>query len=86
MTEEQIEDIADEISEEGIAANPVVPGQQTVDADGNPIDMMQMQQDQMDQEAQGQEQDAQQSDDLHQQQLQQKDELHQEKLKKAKQK
>lgn len=86
MTEEEMDDIADEISDEGLEANPVVPGQQTVDADGNPIDMMQMQQDQMEQEAAGQEQEAQQSDDLHQQQLQQKDEIHQEKLKKAKQK
>jgi hypothetical protein len=85
MDEDEIDEIAKDIKEEGAAANPVGGMPPTVDGDGNPIDQMQMQQDQMDQDQAAQEQDMDQSDDLHQQQLQQKDELHQERLKKAKQ-
>ena len=87
MDDEEIDAIAKQIEEEGIAANPIIPGQQTVDAEGNPIDMMgiQMQQQQQDQEMQAQQvaQQSMQSDDLHQQAMQQKDEIHQQRLKKA---
>lgn len=85
MTDEEIDEIAENISEEGAEANPVVPGMPVVDGDGEPIDaaamqdqQAQMQQDQMDQQMQ-------QDQEVHQQSLAQKDELHQEKVKKAKQ-
>lgn len=81
MDDEEIEEIEDEIKEEGIAANPVVPGMPTVDAEGNPIDTQQQQADQMAQEQEMQDQQAQQSDDLHQQRLSQNDEKHQQRMK-----
>lgn len=82
--EQTIEQIAKEIKEEGLEANPIVPGMPTVDADGNPVDQMGMDQQQQDMDAANLDQDQQQSDNMHQQKLNQNDELHQEKLKKAK--
>jgi hypothetical protein len=84
MTEEEIDEIAEEIAEEGIAANPVIPGTPTVDADGNPVDALQMQQDQMAQDQEAQDQEMQQSDELHQQKLDQNDEVHGERINKMK--
>jgi hypothetical protein len=91
LTDEEIEDIADEIAEEGIAANPIVPGQPNVDADGNPVDMLQMQQDQMDaQAAAGPEEmsaqeDQQMSNDqeAHDQDIRHKEDMHKAKIKKV---
>jgi hypothetical protein len=91
LTDEEIEDIADEITEEGIAANPIVPGQPNVDADGNPVDMLQMQQDQMDaQAAAGPEEmsaqeDQQMSNDqeAHDQDIRHKEDMHKAKIKKV---
>lgn len=87
LSDEEIDDIEAEIKEEGIAANPVIPGQPTVDDQGNPVDMMAIQQQQADQQAQmmqqQQDQQADQADDLHQQKLAQKDDLHQERLRQA---
>ena len=83
MDDEEIEEIADEISEEGIAANPVIPGMPTVDADGNPVDVAQQQADQMAMQQDQMDQEAAQSDDLHQQKLAQNDEKHQQNMKKA---
>lgn len=85
LSDEEIEEIDEEIKEEGVGSNPVGGLPPTVDADGNPIDQMGMQQDQMAQQQAAQDQQAQQDDDLHQQKLSQNDELHQERLKKAKQ-
>ena len=85
MKEEEIDEIAKEIKEEGAAANPVGGLPPTVDGDGNPIDQMAMQQDQAEQEQMAQQQDMDQSADLHNQKLAQNDEIHGEKLKKAKQ-
>jgi Bacteriophage T4-like portal protein (Gp20) len=84
MDEEEIEDIANEIEEEGVAANPVIPGQPTVDAEGQPVDMMAMQQDQQAQAGMQQDQQMQNDQEAHDQAIEQKDQLHQEKLKKAK--
>lgn len=85
MKEDEIEEIAKEIKEEGAAANPVGGLPPTVDGEGNPIDQMAMQQDQAEQEQMAQQQDMDQSADLHNQKLAQNDEIHGEKLKKAKQ-
>ena len=79
LSDEEIEDIAEEIAEEGIAANPVVPGMPNVDADGNPFDQAAAQ------APQGpSDQEMQQQQDLADQELQHKQELHTERLKKAK--
>lgn len=92
LTEEEIEDIADEIKEEGVAANPIVPGQPTVDAEGNPVDMMAMQQGPMDQGQDPNEMsamdDQQMSNDqeAHDQEIRHKEDLHKAKIKKANQK
>jgi len=74
MNDDEIDEIEDEIREEGNDANPVVMGMPTVDADGNRVDQMAGQQDQLDAQMQQQQ-------DAADQQLQQKDELHQQRLK-----
>lgn len=84
MNEEEIDDIAEEIAAEGIAANPVIPGQPTVDAEGNPVDMMQMQADAQAQDGMQADQQMQNDQEAHDQSIEQSDQLHQEKLKKAK--
>jgi Bacteriophage T4-like portal protein (Gp20) len=74
MNDDEIDEIEDEIREEGNDANPVVMGMPTVDADGNRVDQMVGQQDQLDAQMQQQQ-------DAADQQLQQKDELHKQRLK-----
>ena len=82
--DQTVEQIAKEIKEEGLEANPITPGMPTVDAEGNPVDQLGMDQQQQDMDSANLDQSQQQSDDMHQQKLNQNDELHQEKLKKAK--
>ena len=84
MSDEEIDEIADEIEEEGAAANPVVPGMPTVDSDGQPVDQyaQQMQQQQMQQDMQDQQ--MQQDQEAHEQDMEQSDELRQERLKQTK--
>lgn len=84
MSDEEIDEIADEIEEEGAAANPVVPGMPTVDSEGQPVDQyaQQMQQQQMQQDMQDQQ--MQQDQEAHEQDMEQSDELHQERLKQTK--
>lgn len=49
LSDDEIEEIDKEIKEEGIAANPVVPGSPTVDANGEPVDLLAMQMGQQEQ-------------------------------------
>lgn len=79
LDDEEIEEIAEEIAEEGLAANPVVPGMPTVDADGNPFDVAAAQ------APQGPtDQDIEQQQAAGDQELQHKQEMHSERLKKVK--
>lgn len=81
LSDEEIKDIDKEIKEEGLLANPVVPGQPFVDDNGDPVDMMGLQQQQQDMAMDQQDQAAEQSDELHQQKLAHNDEKHKQGLK-----
>lgn len=93
MDEEEIEEIADEIQEEGVAANPVVPGQQMIDSDGNVIDQLQMQQDAQDaamansanadQTSPQEDQQMDNDQEAHDQEIRHKEEMHKANLKKV---